>query len=189
VNKPKITGPAIAYYVMFAVIVATIVYTKWDTGRQVDASEARQVDRNTAQLACLNGAFEDFLTGNQALRDASARRDDALLLSKLTMARITELRIGERKDDDPKLRAKIRKHMPEALSHYGDVSLFQKKYVQTVIDYSETSDALTEARRDYRLPDFEKRCGKLEPGFRGAWYRHIAELDPQPYPAGLSVER
>lgn len=188
VLKPKLTPFGVVWVISFAIFIASVWFLDYRTGDKVSDSEARQNDRNTAQLACLSRAFEDFLTGNQALRDTSADRDRALVRSKLTMARITELRIGERKDDNPKLRAKIEKHMPDWMSFYDDVQRMQQEYVQTVIDYDDASEDLDEARKTYKLPDFEERCGKLPPEMRGAFYQELKQPPWQAQITGSSFE-
>lgn len=170
VNKPPITGRAVAYYLMFAVIVGSIIYTKVDAGRQISASESRQLDRQTAQLGCMSRVFEDFLQGNQELRVASQKRDRALVESKSALRELVYLRVIQGAGDN------------------ATVQAYAQKYMTATQDFIDASKALDKARRTYALPDFEARCGKLEPGFKGAWLADIEGFDRHPVPTGLSIE-
>jgi hypothetical protein len=92
--RPKVTPQAIAYYLTVVVIIGSIIYGDVRTDSKVGASEARQNDRNTAQLACLSKTFEEFLSGNQKLRDANARWQQALTASKEANAQLILVRPG-----------------------------------------------------------------------------------------------
>lgn len=172
VEKPKITPQAIAYYVMVAVIVASIIYTKHDTANQVSASEIRQNDRNTRSVACLAMTFEDFLTGNQKLRDANAAWQKALVKSKRANRRLVileEVRGLPRTDDR--------------------VQAAALDYVDATGDFIRADKDLGEARRTYKLPDFEARCGDIASQLKGSWYDDIQRFNgTREYPTGLSVE-
>lgn len=171
VEERKFTARSIAFWVMYLVIIGSIVYAnRADTRHQISASESRQIDRSSQQIACMFGAFQDFLTGNQELRDASEAKDDAVLASKeadsqLTLARdILEL-------PRPEIKA--------AAQNYRD----------SVEAFKEADRALDEARRRYKLPDIEKLCRTLTPEFKGAWLAQVEGFgDVQPYATGLTIE-
>lgn len=124
---------------MAAAVIGSIVYTNVT----VDDSEQRAVERNAKNVVCLSRVFEDFLTGNQELRDASAKRDDALVNSKRALRELIRLRVIEQISDSEAVRQAAAQYM-----------------VQTD-NFIEASMELREARRDYRLPDFEKECGNV----------------------------
>lgn len=172
-EEHRFTVRGAAYWVMFAVIVGSIIYTtNASTNRQISASEARQIDRSTQQLACLSTTFEDFLSGNQKLRDANARWQTALLESKKANRQLIILR---------DIRG-LPRESPE-------VQQAAQAYVDQTRDFIEASDDLAHARRTYTLPKFEDECGKLQPEFKGAWLAQAEGFgDVQPYATGLTIE-
>lgn len=136
--------------IMFAILVlgvlGNIVYTNVSdrrTAEQISASEMRQNDENRRNIACMSRTFEEFLTGNQVLREASAKRDAALVKSKEALRDLVFLRVVKGVPDSPEVQA--------AASEY---------LAQTQL-FVDASKELTKARRDYRLPDFEKACGNV----------------------------
>ena len=62
--KSRFSPYGVAYFIMFGVIVASIVYSTVHTNTSVGSSERRQIDRSARQLTCLSDTFEDFLSGN-----------------------------------------------------------------------------------------------------------------------------
>lgn len=124
---------------MAAAVVGSIIYTNV----RVDTSEQRQIDKSTRQVACLSLVFQDFLTGNEALREASAKRDDALVQSKRALRELIRLRVIEGINDS------------DAVRQAAD------QYVIQTQNFIDASDELKTARAAYELPDFEKECGNV----------------------------
>jgi hypothetical protein len=158
-RPPRFTTFGLTYLAMFAIFIGAVVLGDIRAGIKVSESEQRQNDRTTIQLACLSRTFEDFLNGNQKLRDASAKRDEALLGSKKALRELIRLRVVEQVSDS------------EAVQQAADQYLVQ---TQNFIEASEDLDA---ARKVYELPDFEKRCGKLAARIEDVLYRQL--LDPR----------
>jgi hypothetical protein len=151
-NERKVNWVTVSYYVMVIAIVGSIFYNDYRTETKVSESESRQIDTTASQMACLSRTFEEFLTGNQILRDASARRDDALLGSKRALRELIRLRVIDQIDDS------------EAVRQAAD------QYMVQTQNFINASMELTEARKDYKLPDFEKECGEIPPEFKGSLY-------------------
>lgn len=169
-DKPALTARSLGYWVMFAVIVAGIIYSNANTKSQVSASEQRQITETRRQIACLSMTFQDFLSGNQELRDASQKRDQALVDSKTALRELVYLRVIKGVPDNAAVQAAAQQYMTATQA------------------FIEASEALDKARARYTLPDFEARCGKLEPGFKGAWFSDIEGFDAAQQPTGLSIE-
>lgn len=138
------------FNIMFGVLVlgvlGNIVYTNV-SGRQTDekiaASESRQIEENRRGLACMSRTFQEFLTGNQVLREASEKRDRALVESKKALRDLVYMRVIQGIPDSPEVRQAAQDYMAQT---------------QLFID---ASKELNEARRAYQLPDFEKACGNI----------------------------
>lgn len=143
VVKPKFTAFGVAYFVMFAVIVGSILYNNTRTDDKISASEARQIEETRAAVACLSKTFQEFLVGNQKLRDASERRDKALLGSKVALRELIYQRVILQVDNSVR------------------VQELAEDYLAQTKDFIDASEALNKARAEYELPDFEKLCGKL----------------------------
>lgn len=124
---------------MAAAVVGSIIYTNV----RVDTSEQRQIDKSTRQIACMSRVFQDFLTGNEALRVASAKRDDALVGSKRALRELIRLRVIEQVNDSEAVRQAAEQYMTQTGR------------------FIEASRELREARTDYQLPDFEAECGTV----------------------------
>lgn len=138
------------FNIMFGVLVlgvlGNIVYTNV-SGRgfneKLAASETRQIEENRRGLACMSRTFEEFLTGNQVLREASAKRDDALVKSTEALRDLVYQRVVQGVPDSPDVQAAAREYL-----------------AQTQL-FSDASKELTVARREYQLPDFEQACGNV----------------------------
>jgi hypothetical protein len=168
--KPRFTTFGLTYFAMFAIFIGAVVFADLRTSSKVSESEQRQNDRNTVQLACLSRTFEDFLNGNQKLREASAKRDDALLGSKRALRELIRLRVVEQIGDSEAVRQAAEQYM-----------------VQTQ-NFIDASQDLADARREYKLPDFEKRCGKLAPRIKDVLHRQLREPSWQAQITGASLE-
>jgi hypothetical protein len=156
-KPPKFTTFGLTYLAMFAIFIGAVVLGDVRADNKVSQSEKRQNDHTTTQLACLSRTFEDFLTGNQKLRDASAKRDAALLGSKKALRELIRLRVVEQVQDS------------------GAVQQAADQYLVQTQNFIDASEALDDARKAYKLPDFEKRCGKLAPRIRDVLYRDLQE--------------
>lgn len=128
---------------LFALMVGAIIGNILYTNISVGASEERRNVRDREQLVCLSKAFEDFLTGNEKLREASADRDDALVGSKRALRELIRLRVLEQISDS------------DAVRQAAD------QYMTQTQRFIEASQALTDARREHPLPRFEERCGPV----------------------------
>jgi hypothetical protein len=132
-----------AVTILFGLLVFGVLGNIIYTNTTVDASEERRLEDTRQDLACISRTFEEFLSGNQVLRDASAKRDDALVASKRALRELIRLRVVDQVQDS------------EAVQQAADQYLVQ---TQRFID---ASKELNEARKDYQLPDFEKACGNI----------------------------
>lgn len=142
-TKRRFSSFGIAYFAMVAVIIGSIIYGNVTTRSQISASESRQINENRRAIACLSDTFQEFLSGNQELRDASARRDEAFLKWVVALKDLIYLRVIVGIDDNPAVQDAAALFMDEA-----------KKFI-------EASEDLVEARSVYKLPDFEAKCGRI----------------------------
>lgn len=133
----------VAIVVMAVAVVGSIIYTNVYTNDKVSESEQRQNNRNTDNIACLSRVFQDFLTGNEALREASSKRDDALVQSKRALRELIRLRIIEQIGDSEAVRQAAEQYMTQTQN------------------FIEASDELNTARAAYELPDFKAECGNV----------------------------
>lgn len=162
ITKPKLTTFGKVWLVSFAIYIGSIWFLDYRTDDKVStataASEARQNDANTIQLACLSRTFQDFLSGNEEVRNANTRWRTALKESKRANRRLIyweEIRGFPR--TDPLVQKAAR------------------DYVTRTRDFITASDDYDTAVTLYKLPDFEKRCGKVAPRIGDVFYRDIRE--------------
>jgi hypothetical protein len=64
---------------MAATVIISVIYTHATVDDKLAASETRQIAETRKAVACIGRTLDDFLEGNQELRDASAKRDQAQL--------------------------------------------------------------------------------------------------------------
>lgn len=142
----KAPPATIAWVAYLLLVVGTVAYTtisSRQTDDKIAAAESRQIDRNKDAIACMSKTFQEFLTGNQELREVSARRDKAFLKWVLAMDDLVTLRAIRGIDQSEEVRRR-------AMASNTEV----KKFVRA-------SEDLREARKRYKLPDFEAECGHV----------------------------
>lgn len=111
----------------------------------------------TATVNCIVRAQSEDSTVTSLRSDAAERRDDALVGSKLTMARIVELLVGGRDTDSDVLRELTANHTPN-LPDYDNQTALSIHYVKTVIDYTTAQHELDTVRDNNPPPDIRKMC-------------------------------
>lgn len=160
VFKPRFTTFGLTYFAMFAIFIGAVVWSDVRADDKVSDSEERQNDLNTVRVACIGRTFEDFLVGNQELRDANVRWREALAGSKRAESVLNQLRyIDKRSYDDPAITQAAEQYVAQTA-----------KFLKADADYNK-------ALVKYKLPDFEKRCGKLKARIADVLYRQIQEPD------------
>lgn len=111
----------------------------------------------TATVNCIVRAQSQDSTITSLRSDAAERRDDALVRSKLTMARIVELRVGGRDTDSGVLRQLTANHTPN-IPDYDNQTALSIHYVKTVIDYTNAQHELDTVRDNNPPPNIRKMC-------------------------------
>lgn len=137
---------AIGYVIIVIGLVgAYYIDAQRDNRQRTDlaAAKSEQIEETREAVACMSRTFQEFLIGNQELRDASKQRDDALVGSKTALRELVRLRVIEQVSDSEQVR--------QAADQY----IFQTQ------KFLDASKDLNVARKRYTLPDFEKECGKL----------------------------
>ena len=157
IPKAKFSWTGLAILLMVAVVIVSNVYQSAHTDTKISDAKAEQIDESARQLRCLSMAFQDFLQGNQEIRDANTRWRKALVESKSALRELVYQRVILGVADSPEVR---------------DLAL---AYMDATHDFIQASKDYDKAIKRYRLPDFEKRCGVVSPALKKVWFDPVKD--------------